>query len=133
MLLGVTLLRKKYPLAKYLCVLLIVGGVALFLYKPNKSSTVADDHVFGFGEILLVRSQRLASPSIFIFFFLDCDLVVPAVQLVSLTLDGLTGVAQDHMRSRFQTSANHMMLNVNLWSILVLGLGESLLSLLPPR
>lgn len=95
MLLGVTLLRKKYPLAKYLCVLLIVGGVALFLYKPNNSSAVADDHVFGFGEILL---------------------------LVSLTLDGLTGVAQDHMRSRFQTSANHMMLNVNLWSILVLGL-----------
>lgn len=133
MLLGVTLLRKKYPLAKYLCVLLIVGGVALFLYKPNKSSAVADDHVFGFGEILLVRSQRLASQSIFIFCFLDCDLVVPAVQLVSLTLDGLTGVAQDHMRSRFQTSANHMMLNVNLWSILVLGLGESLLSLLPPR
>ncbi|KAM3598766.1 uncharacterized protein V6R79_022309 [Siganus canaliculatus] len=95
MILGVTLLRKKYPLAKYLCVLLIVSGVALFLYKPNKSSAVADDHVFGFGEILL---------------------------LLSLTLDGLTGVAQDHMRARFQTGANHMMLNVNLWSILVLGL-----------
>lgn len=54
MILGVTILRKKYPLAKYLCVLLIVSGVALFLYKPNKSSHVADDHVFGFGEILLV-------------------------------------------------------------------------------
>lgn len=60
MLLGVTLLRKKYPLAKYLCVLLIVGGVALFLYKPNKTSNVADDHVFGFGEILLVSLKRLA-------------------------------------------------------------------------
>lgn len=54
MILGVTLLKKRYPLAKYLCVLLIVGGVALFLYKPNKSSAVADDHVFGFGEFLLV-------------------------------------------------------------------------------
>lgn len=96
MLLGVTILRKKYPLAKYLCVLLIVSGVALFLYKPNKSAAVADDHVFGFGEILL---------------------------LVSLTLDGLTGVAQDHMRARFQTGANHMMLNINMWSALVLGLG----------
>lgn len=125
MLLGVTLLRKKYPLAKYLCVLLIVGGVALFLYKPNKSSSVTDEHVFGFGEILLVSLQPLARPPVG--FFLRCDLVVSAVQLVSLTLDGLTGVAQDHMRSRFQTSANHMMLNVNLWSILVLGLGESLL------
>lgn len=63
MILGVTILRKKYPLAKYLCVLLIVTGVALFLYKPNKSSAVADDHVFGFGEILLVRSRlHLHSP-----------------------------------------------------------------------
>ncbi|XP_054616480.1 solute carrier family 35 member B1 isoform X1 [Dunckerocampus dactyliophorus] len=97
MILGVTILRKRYPMAKYLCVLLIVSGVALFLYKPNKSSGVADDHLFGFGEILL---------------------------LASLTLDGLTGVAQDHMRSHFQTSANHMMLNINLWSTLVLGLGD---------
>lgn len=54
MILGVTILRKKYPVAKYLCVLLIVSGVALFLYKPNKGSTSADDHVFGFGEMLLV-------------------------------------------------------------------------------
>ena len=54
MILGVTILRKRYPMAKYLCVLLIVSGVALFLYKPNKSSATADDHVFGFGEILLV-------------------------------------------------------------------------------
>lgn len=54
MILGVTILRKNYPLAKYLCVLLIVSGVALFLYKPNKSSAVTDDHIFGFGEILLV-------------------------------------------------------------------------------
>lgn len=58
MILGVTILRKKYPLAKYLCVLLIVSGVALFLYKPNKSSAVADDQVFGFGEILLVSKKK---------------------------------------------------------------------------
>lgn len=59
MILGVTLLKKKYPLAKYLCVLLIVGGVALFLYKPNKSSAVVDDYGFGFGEILLVSLASL--------------------------------------------------------------------------
>lgn len=95
MILGVTILRKKYPLAKYLCVLLIVSGVALFLYKPKQSLTTTDDHLFGFGELLL---------------------------LLSLTMDGLTGVAQDHMRARFQTSAYHMMLNINMWSTLVLGL-----------
>nr|XP_023685001.1 solute carrier family 35 member B1 [Paramormyrops kingsleyae] len=43
-------------------------------------------------------------------------------QVCSLMLDGLTGVAQDHMRNRFQTGPNHMMLHINLWSILVLGI-----------
>ena len=33
MILGVLLARKKYPLMKYICVLLIVIGVALFFYK----------------------------------------------------------------------------------------------------
>lgn len=54
MILGVTILRKRYPLAKYLCVVLIVTGVALFLYKPNKGGATMDDHIFGFGEMLLV-------------------------------------------------------------------------------
>ncbi|KAG5854791.1 hypothetical protein ANANG_G00041490 [Anguilla anguilla] len=96
MLLGVTILRKKYPLSKYLCVLLIVSGVALFMYKPKKGVASDDEHLFGFGEMLL---------------------------LLSLTLDGLTGVAQDHMRAHYQTGSNHMMLYINLWSTFVLGLG----------
>ncbi|KAL0993273.1 hypothetical protein UPYG_G00105530 [Umbra pygmaea] len=95
MILGVFVLRKKYPLVKYLCVLLIVSGVALFLYKPNRTAT-SSESAFGFGEILL---------------------------LMSLTMDGLTGVAQDYMRAHFQTSANHMMLNINMWSTLLLGIG----------
>lgn len=53
MLLGVTLLKKKYPLAKYLCVLLIVAGVALFMYKPKKVVGI-EEHTVGFGELLLV-------------------------------------------------------------------------------
>ncbi|KAJ8245923.1 hypothetical protein GJAV_G00261750 [Gymnothorax javanicus] len=95
MLLGVMILRKKYPLSKYLCVLLIVTGVALFMYKPNKSVGSDEEHLFGLGEVLL---------------------------LLSLTLDGLTGAAQDHMRANYQTGSNHMMLNINLWSTLVLGI-----------
>ncbi|XP_072927803.1 solute carrier family 35 member B1 isoform X1 [Hemitrygon akajei] len=96
MVLGVILGRKRYPLAKYLCVLLIVLGVALFMYKPNKGKDSANDHIFGFGEMLL---------------------------LASLTLDGLTGVAQEHMRANFQTGSNQMMLNINVWSSLFLGIG----------
>ncbi|XP_075206342.1 solute carrier family 35 member B1 isoform X1 [Anomaloglossus baeobatrachus] len=96
MLLGVTVLRKKYPLTKYLCVLLIVVGVALFMYKPKNTSPDGDDHVFGYGEMLL---------------------------LLSLTLDGLTGVSQDHMRAHYQTGSNQMMLHINVWSSLFLGAG----------
>ena len=45
-------------------------------------------------------------------------------QLLSLTLDGLTGVSHDHMRAHYQTGSNHMMLNINLWSTLLLGAGK---------
>ena len=56
MILGVFLARKRYPLLKYLFVLMIVMGVALFMYKPKSSHKSLDqDHVLGFGEVLLVR------------------------------------------------------------------------------
>ncbi|NXE71044.1 S35B1 protein, partial [Calcarius ornatus] len=48
-------LLGRYPPAKYLCVLLIVAGVALFLYKPKKG-TGDTEHVFGYGELLLVSA-----------------------------------------------------------------------------
>lgn len=57
MLLGVTVLRKKYPVSKYLCVLLIVTGVALFMYKPKRGEGIVDDHLFGYGELLLVSAN----------------------------------------------------------------------------
>lgn len=94
MILGVLLAKKRYPLAKYLCVLMIVAGVASFMYKENKAKT-AGDSVFGYGEILL---------------------------LVSLTLDGLTGVTQETMRSKHSTNQHHMMFNVNWWSTILLSI-----------
>ena len=54
MILGVLLARKSYPLMKYLCVLLIVIGVALFMYKDQNHSTKADHSGIGVGEVLLV-------------------------------------------------------------------------------
>ncbi|XP_022084670.1 solute carrier family 35 member B1-like [Acanthaster planci] len=93
MLLGVLLARKRYYLLKYFCVLLIVIGVAIFVYKDSKASSSAAESVFGYGELLLIAS---------------------------LTLDGLTGVTQEKMRSEHQTGSHYMMANVNLWSILYL-------------
>jgi len=96
MLLGVFLAGKRYPLAKYLCILMIVAGVATFMYKDGKATDDDSMFDFGIGEILL---------------------------LVSLTLDGLTGVTQEKMRTNYSTTQHHMMLNINLWACIFLGTG----------
>lgn len=56
MLLGVLLAKKRYPAAKFGCVLLIVIGVALFMYKENKASE-SKEFSFGYGELLLVKNK----------------------------------------------------------------------------
>lgn len=64
MVLGVVLARKRYPLAKYLFVLMIVLGVALFMYKPkNVQKNLDSDHTFGWGEVLLVRTHFWGIPT----------------------------------------------------------------------
>lgn len=71
MLMGVLFARRSYPTLKYFFVLLIVIGVALFLYKDGKD---AGGSVFrlGWGELLLAVSLLMdgttgtiqASPSL---------------------------------------------------------------------
>ena len=58
MILGVLLGRKRYPLSKYLFVLMIVVGVGIFMYKDNKSSS-ASSMALGAGELLLVTNLHL--------------------------------------------------------------------------
>ncbi|XP_033732057.1 solute carrier family 35 member B1-like isoform X2 [Pecten maximus] len=104
MILGIVFARKRYPAAKFIFVLMIVIGVAMFLYKDKAPTSKDNKPLFGFGELLL---------------------------LVSLTLDGLTGATQERMRSDYKTGAYSMMLNVNLWSLVwstigLLGTGEIL-------
>ncbi|CAJ0581191.1 unnamed protein product, partial [Mesorhabditis spiculigera] len=53
---GVLFAGKRYDLKKYLIVLMIVVGVALFMYKDKKTATVEGG--FGWGEILLISSLR---------------------------------------------------------------------------
>jgi len=57
MILGVLVGRKRYPLLKYLFVMLIVVGVALFMYKDKKAAALDSDHAFGAGELLLVSGR----------------------------------------------------------------------------
>ena len=126
MILGVLISRKRYPILKYICVLMIVVGksiesqrtglhfrvysllgVALFMHKDKKSPTKASEsdallesHPFalvGFGELLL---------------------------MISLALDGFTGAIQDRMNSHHTTKTHAMMYNINIWSCLWLFVGK---------
>ena len=65
------------------------------MYKDGKSAGTNNSFV-GFGEFLLI---------------------------LSLIMDGLTGAVQERMRGEHQTKSGHMMLNMNFWSIVYLGLG----------
>jgi UDP-galactose transporter B1 len=95
MLLGVLFGGKKYPLLKYLPVLLIVSGVALFMYKPKSgASDNVNSNLIGSGELLL---------------------------MLSLLCDGLTGAVQERMKSEHQTKSAPMMINMNFWSVIFLG------------
>jgi len=104
MLFGVFIARKRYHYAKYLGVLLIVFGIALFMHQGEKAGKPAakqlDDPLpnhpyalIGFGEALL---------------------------LISLAMDGLTGAIQDKMNANHKTHPHTMMYNMNLWSCVYL-------------
>ncbi|GAB6031946.1 hypothetical protein CHUAL_010330 [Chamberlinius hualienensis] len=98
MILGVLIGHKKYTLRKYLFVLMIVIGVALFIYKDDVKKSGGSSSVnsfFGTGELLL---------------------------LISLAMDGFTGAVQDRMRAEHQSKSGHMMLSMNLWSVLFSGI-----------
>lgn len=92
LILGVLIGRKTYTITRYICVILIVVGVILFMYKDGKTSVTTDKT--GIGEILLI---------------------------LSLSMDGLTGAIQERMRAASAPSAQQMMLAMNGWSTVILG------------
>jgi len=94
MILGVLIGNKKYDLKKYICIVLIVIGVALFMYKDGKVSAVNEETI-GLGELLL---------------------------FLSLSMDGLTGAVQDRMRAASAPSGKQMMLGMNGWSTIMVAI-----------
>lgn len=42
--------------------------------------------------------------------------------ILSLTMDGVTGAVQERMRSESKTKSGHMMVNMNLWSMMFLSI-----------
>ncbi|KAG5681025.1 hypothetical protein PVAND_010491 [Polypedilum vanderplanki] len=92
MLLGVLIGRKSYPLRKYFYTLMIVIGVAMFMYKSEKARGIDTTSTY-FGQFLI--------------FF-------------SLFMNGITGVIQDKIRIYGQPSAPYMMMSINKWSSIFL-------------
>ncbi|EDW66923.1 solute carrier family 35 member B1 homolog [Drosophila virilis] len=93
MILGVLVGRKSYSWTRYACVLTIVLGVILFMYKESKVANLPPETT-GLGELLL---------------------------FLSLAMDGLTGAVQERMRAASAPSGQQMMLSMNYWSTLMLG------------
>ncbi|KAL3068134.1 hypothetical protein niasHT_027964 [Heterodera trifolii] len=92
MLFGVLFAHKRYGLRKYFYVLLIVTGMAIFLYKPQKGSV---GFQFGSGELFLC---------------------------LSLAMDGFTGAVQDRIRHYHTTDKWTMMFSMNAFSSAFLAL-----------
>ncbi|XP_030374371.1 solute carrier family 35 member B1 homolog [Scaptodrosophila lebanonensis] len=93
MILGVLIGRKSYSWTRYACVLTIVVGVILFMYKESKVSNLPAETT-GLGELLL---------------------------FLSLSMDGLCAAIQERMRAASAPSGQQMMLAMNFWSTLMLG------------
>ncbi|OAP54459.1 hypothetical protein AYL99_11560 [Fonsecaea erecta] len=100
MALHVALFRKRYPLSKYMIVLAVTGGVALFtLYHPPKPG----------------KSQSTQNSSLYGLTLLG----------INLLFDGLTNTVQDHIFQSPQrygkTSGPQMMVILNLLGTLLMG------------
>jgi len=93
MILGVLIGRKSYSWTRYACVLTIVLGVILFMYKEGKVSNLPAETTL-LGEVLL---------------------------FLSLSMDGLTGAVQERIRAASAPSGQQMMRAMNFWSTLMLG------------
>ncbi|CAD5224670.1 unnamed protein product [Bursaphelenchus okinawaensis] len=90
---GVLFAHKSYHWRKYMYILMIVLGMAIFLYK-EKPGTHTKGYSFGWGEGLLG---------------------------LSLVMDGVTGAVQDRIRHSYHTEKWNMMFYMNLISSVILG------------
>ncbi|KAI9471994.1 MAG: UAA transporter [Benjaminiella poitrasii] len=93
LIMNVLVYRRKFPIHKYFCVILVTTGVSLFmLYQPAKSSAVAANSAWG----------------LFLLF-------------MNLCIDGLTNATQDQIFAQFGqfVSGQHMMFYMNAFGSLL--------------
>jgi solute carrier family 35 (UDP-galactose transporter), member B1 len=85
------LARKRYTIQKYIFVCLIVVGVILFIYNPNKAAGDKENNYLGL-----------------------------ALVAMSLLADGVLGAVEDRMRAATKPTALNFMFAINMFSALIL-------------
>jgi UDP-galactose transporter B1 len=90
MVMGLLVFKKRYSLAKYLCVTMVTAGIALFMMPSSHKEGVTTTLL---GIVLL---------------------------FLSLAFDGVTGPFQDDLISKYKPTSPHMMYYSNLWATLVM-------------
>ncbi|KAL2632755.1 hypothetical protein R1flu_004234 [Riccia fluitans] len=104
MLIGAIVYGVRYTFPEYLCTLLVAGGVATFALFKSSSKAIS----------------KIASPNAPLGYSL-C--------FINLGLDGFTNATQDAITHRYpKTSAWHIMLGMNLWGSIYMGLYMFILS-----
>ena len=94
MLVGVLLYGRKYPWYKYVSVLLLCGGIALFSFSNSSKP----------GKEIAALTQ----------------LIGICLVLVNLFLDGYTNNHQDYIFKHYEATSLQMMKYVNLWQVVYL-------------
>ena len=85
--------RKRHNISKYVSVFVLVIGVTVFLYSPDKLAASKESEQSAWGHVLL---------------------------LTSLFCDGLCGGVQERMRTIFKPTVAQMMLWTNFWSLVLI-------------
>ncbi|KAI8874256.1 UAA-domain-containing protein [Ramicandelaber brevisporus] len=103
MFMGIILYRQKFPLYKYVTVLLITAGVSGFmLLKPQNPAKAASSEAALAGVTSMERLLGLG------------------LVLINLLIDGATNSTQDHMIKEFKLSGRQMMMYMNGFSVMLM-------------
>lgn len=118
MFMGIFVFKQKYPWYKYLSVLLICSGVAMFTLCKDKSSSKEEDHGHGHGHGHDHQSQEAQEYSYIPEQFRLLFGIV--LILTNLLLDGYTNNKQDYVFTHSGVSSLAMMKYLNLWQAIFL-------------
>lgn len=89
------------------------------MFKDGKSKSTADTSSMFVLRALLLLLFVLSTNILLLY---RAALGLGEILLIlSLTMDGVTGAVQERMRSESKTKSGHMMINMNLWSMIFLG------------